>query len=256
MLVVHDALVHQGNAALANDLPMEAARELLGGDAVLRVPVTGSVYGVLMNDPAALTALGEASSQPPYKAPPKAPVLYLKPRNTLIGHGAPIPAPAGVEELSMGPSLGIVIGRTACRVKAADAASVIAGYVVVNDVCIPHASFYRPSVRLRARDGFCPVGPWVRAASRVGDPDGARVRMWIDGELAMDAIPAFQRPIARLIEDVTDFMTLQAGDVLLAGQAWPCLTARPGQLVEIEIDGVGRLSNRIVQESMLVGEGK
>ncbi|MEO8122735.1 MAG: fumarylacetoacetate hydrolase family protein, partial [Burkholderiales bacterium] len=75
--------------------------------------LSGVVYGTLLNDPAALAALGDAASAPPYKAPPSAPVLYLKPRNTLRGSGALVEVPIDAGEFEIGAALGIVIGRVA-----------------------------------------------------------------------------------------------------------------------------------------------
>ena len=79
----------------------------------------GTVYGTLLNHHDALAALGSAVHEPPYKAPPKAQVLYIKPRNTWAGAGDAIIVPAGVDELEIGATLGLVIGRTACRVSEA-----------------------------------------------------------------------------------------------------------------------------------------
>src|SRR5438445_353252 len=78
--------------------------------------LTGAVYGTLLNHRSALTELGSKAAQPPYDALPRAPVLYIKPRNTLAASGDAVEIPAGVNELEVGPCLGLVIGRTACRV--------------------------------------------------------------------------------------------------------------------------------------------
>ena len=137
--------------------------------------VCGVVYGTLLNHRSALEAFGAAVNAPPYKAPPKAPVLYIKPRNTWIGPGEAVVVPDGVEELEMGATLGLVIGRSACRVHEAAALSFVAGYVIVNDVSVPHASYYRPSLRFKARDTFCPIGPFV-PRERMGSPDAVTSR--------------------------------------------------------------------------------
>jgi 5-oxopent-3-ene-1,2,5-tricarboxylate decarboxylase/2-hydroxyhepta-2,4-diene-1,7-dioate isomerase len=209
--------------------------------------LSGAVYGTLLNHPEALAALGDAVNQAPYKAPPKAPVLYVKPRNTLAAHGDAVGIPTGVEALEIGATLGIVIGRVASRVSAADALEHVAGYTIVDDVSIPHASFYRPSVPLKARDGFCPIGPRVVPRGEVPDPDNLPVRVYIDGNLAQSTSTANMfRPVSRLLADVTEFMTLSPGDVLLLGVAAGAPRARSGQRVAIEIDPIGRLENPIV----------
>lgn len=180
--------------------------------------LSGTVIGVLANDPAMLAAMGDAVNAPPYKAPPRAPILYVKPANTWIAHGAPIPLPAGVPALEMNATLGVVIGTTACRVPEAHALEFVRGYTIVNDVCEPHASFYRPGVRQRCRDGFCAFGPWVVAANAVGSPDALAMRVFVNGQLrGADNTGNLVRGIARLITDVTEFMTLAEGDVLLVG---------------------------------------
>jgi 5-oxopent-3-ene-1,2,5-tricarboxylate decarboxylase/2-hydroxyhepta-2,4-diene-1,7-dioate isomerase len=211
--------------------------------------VSGTLYGVLLNYQGALAALGDAVQKPPYKAPPKAPVLYIKPANTWIGDGAPIPVPADVEALQMGAALGVVIGRTACRVPAGAALDYVAGYTIVNDVSVPHESFYRPSIRLKCRDGFCPIGARIVDRARVPNPDALAVRVFVDGALRQQNTTAHLiRSTAQLIADVTEFMTLSAGDVLLTGVPENAPLARAGQRVAIEIEGVGRLENPLVAE--------
>lgn len=133
--------------------------------------LSGAVYGTLLNHGVALAALGDAMNHAPYKAPPQAPVLYLKPRNTLASAGSPVCVPQEFGELEIGASLGLVIGRTACRVSEAQALAHLAGYVIVADLSVPHGSFYRPSIRLKARDGSCLIGPQVLPCSAVGAPD-------------------------------------------------------------------------------------
>ena len=94
--------------------------------------LSGVVYGTLMNHAPALAALGAAASEAPYKAPPQAPVLYIKPRNTLAVEGAAVEVPVGVPELEVGAALGLVIGQTACRLTRENALAHLAGYTVVN----------------------------------------------------------------------------------------------------------------------------
>jgi len=211
--------------------------------------LSGVVYSALLNDPRQLQALGEAVQQPPYKAPPRAPVLAVRPRNTLAGDGDTIAVPAGHGALRTGAGLGIVIGRGACRVAEADALSVVAGYLVSNDLSLPLASHYRPAVRQMARDGFCPLGAAVPAA-QVADPDALAI------ELALDGRPVWQahtggrvRGVAALLSAVSGFMTLQPGDVLLLGISADAPLARAGQAMAVTIAGVGTLHNTLVAEA-------
>jgi 5-oxopent-3-ene-1,2,5-tricarboxylate decarboxylase / 2-hydroxyhepta-2,4-diene-1,7-dioate isomerase len=210
--------------------------------------LSGVVCGVLLNHAPALAALGERAAQPPYKAAPHAPVLQVKPRNTLAANGAPVTVPAGVEQLEIGATLGIVIGQTACRVDVAQALAVVAGYTVINDLCVPHDSHYRPAVRQRARDGYCLIGPVV-AAGHIADPDALAVRIEVDGQLAQATdTGARVRGVARLLADVSDFMTLHPGDVLMLGASHGAPLVRAGQRVTLTIDGVGTLSHPVIAE--------
>ncbi|HEX6721040.1 MAG TPA: fumarylacetoacetate hydrolase family protein [Burkholderiaceae bacterium] len=207
--------------------------------------MSGTVYGVLLNHAPALAALGDAVHAAPYKAPPKAPVLYVKPRNTLAASRSASELPAGAGALQIGANLGIVIGRTACRVSQASALSHVAGYVIVNDLSVPHESFYRPSVRFKALDGSCVIGTPV-ARERIADPDALAVRTFVDGELVQRTDTAQRiRPVAHLLSDITDFMTLAPGDVVLLGTSHGAPTARAGQRIAIEIDGLGRMEHTL-----------
>jgi 5-oxopent-3-ene-1,2,5-tricarboxylate decarboxylase/2-hydroxyhepta-2,4-diene-1,7-dioate isomerase len=212
-------------------------------------PTRGTVFGTLLNYRGALAALGTAVDAALYEAPPRAPVLYIKPANTWAAFGAQVALPPAVAAVEIGAALGIVIGATAHRVAEGEALDCVAGYTIVNDICEPHASFHRPALRERCRDGFCPIGPWVIAQHEVARPDALRVRVLVNGKLAAENTTAnLIRPVARLIADVTEFMTLSAGDVLLAGVPESPPHARAGDRVRIEIEGVGALENALIAE--------
>ena len=209
--------------------------------------LSGAVYGALLNHRSALEVLGDAVNRPPYNAAPAAPVLYIKPRNTLAPSGGVVTIPAGTPELEVGACLGLVIGRTACKVAESRALDYVAGYLIVADVSIPHGSYHRPSIRFKARDGFCPLGPAVTARAAVANPDALTIRTHLDGALVQTASTAdLIRPAARLLTDVTEFMTLAPGDVLALGAAWPAPRVRSGQTAMIEIDGLSGLTTRFM----------
>lgn len=190
----------------------------------------------------------------PYKTPPKEPVLYIKPENTLAGHGAGVMAPEGVTELEMGASLGVVIGKTATQVKECEAMEYIKGYTVVNDVTIPHEHFYRPAVKEKCRDGFCPIGPWIVDRRDIADPDALNIRVYINGMLKQENnTKNLIRSVEKLIEDVTGFMTLYAGDTLLVGVPENAPLAKNNDSVEVEIESVGVLENTIKNENRSSG---
>lgn len=211
--------------------------------------LSGTVLGPLLNDPAALAALGDAAHAAPYKAPPRAPVLYFKPRNTLAGAGSVVEVPAEAGEFEIGASLAMVIARSACRVRAADALSYVAGWTLVADLSLPHASFYRPAAPCKARDRSCLVGPCVVPRAALLDPATATLQVSIDGRLEHELhCHAMQRPAARLLEDITEFMTLQRGDLLMLGVGAGAPRARAGQRFAVECAAVGRLEGELVPQ--------
>lgn len=210
--------------------------------------LSGAVYGVLMNHRAALASLGDAVHRPPYKAPPKSVVLYIKPRNSLLAPGDAVRVDDAVGQLEVGAALGIVIGRTACAVGEGDAVACIAGYVIVVDFSVPHDSYFRPAIRCKARDASCAIGPRVVARASIPDPDALGVRVRVDGRLVHEAGTGDTlRPVARLVADVSDFMTLAPGDVLMAGVAPGAPRVGAGAHVAIEIDGLGRLETHVLR---------
>jgi 5-oxopent-3-ene-1,2,5-tricarboxylate decarboxylase/2-hydroxyhepta-2,4-diene-1,7-dioate isomerase len=199
---------------------------------------------MLLSHRAAYEALKPVMNQPPYGGAPKAPVLFIKPRNTLARDRDAVVVPADIAELEAGACLGLVIGQTACNVPSERALDVIGGYVIVNDVSVPHADYYRPAIRLKCRDGFCPLGPQVTPSASVRNPDALNVRVFIDGRMASSASTRdLVHPIAQILSDVTEFMTLSPGDVLAVGVGFPAPRVRAGQRVRIEIDEVGALEN-------------
>lgn len=221
-------------------------------EVLLDTPVKGTIFGTALNYKGALEQLGDAVNEKPYQAPPVAPILYIKPANTYNRNGGLIPMPEGITELEVGACLGLVIGKQATRVSEAEAFEFIAGYTIVNDVSVPHASVYRPAVQHKSRDGFCPVGPWIVDRDEVENPGQLAVRVFINEELRQENTTAnLIRPIAKLLADVTDFMTLSAGDVLLVGIPEQAPRVQVGDSVRIEIEGVGSLENDVVEESVV-----
>jgi 5-oxopent-3-ene-1,2,5-tricarboxylate decarboxylase/2-hydroxyhepta-2,4-diene-1,7-dioate isomerase len=215
----------------------------------LEPPVGGCVYGVILNVRRQIETLGAALSAPPYAAPPRAPVLYIKPPNTYLPGGGEVPVPPDVEALEMGASLAVVIGRTAARIAEAQALDHVAGYAPAIDVCLPHASLHRPAIRQRCRDRFLPIGAAAPKAA-VAALNQLEVKVRVNGrEHAGFSTAELMRPIPRLIADVTEFMTLFAGDVLLVGLPPDAPRARVGDDVEAVIDKVGSVGCRLVPEA-------
>ncbi|MBU9689713.1 fumarylacetoacetate hydrolase family protein [Burkholderia multivorans] len=210
----------------------------------------GTVYGALLNERAALAALGDAVHAAPYGRPPQAPVLYIKPANTHASDGAAVVVPAGVEALEIGASVAVVFARRATRVPAARALDYVHGFTLASDVSVPHPDYYRPAVRFKCRDGFCPLGPAVVPAAALADVDAIALSVRIDGEVvARTSTATLIRPVRELIADISAFMSFDAGDVLLLGVAGGAPHARAGSTVEIAADGIGTLRHTLVAEA-------
>jgi 5-oxopent-3-ene-1,2,5-tricarboxylate decarboxylase/2-hydroxyhepta-2,4-diene-1,7-dioate isomerase len=208
--------------------------------------LSGTVYSTLLNHRRSLASLGDAVSAPPYRGAPKSVVLAVKPRHALLPPGGDLVVDDDRQELEIGATLGIVIGTTACAVAEADALGHVAGYLVACDCTLPRTSHYRPQIRAMARDASCVFGAEVVARQRAGDPDSMSIRVFVDGALARSTSTADHvRSAARLIADVSDFMTLRPGDVVLAGSAPDGPRVGPGAAIAIEIEGVGRLETRV-----------
>ncbi|KWF62262.1 2-hydroxyhepta-2,4-diene-1,7-dioate isomerase [Burkholderia multivorans] len=209
----------------------------------------GTVYGALLNERAALAALGDAVHAAPYGRPPQAPVLYIKPANTHAPDGAAVVVPAGVEALEIGASVAVVFARRATRVPAARALDYVHGFTLASDVSVPHPDYYRPAVRFKCRDGFCPLGPAIVPVSALADVDAIALSVRIDGEVvARTSTATLIRPVRELIADISAFMSFDAGDVLLLGVAGGAPHARVGSTIEIAADGIGTLRHTLVAE--------
>jgi len=208
----------------------------------------GTLFGVALNDQDLLDSLLPTFHQPPYKQPPTQPVLFIKTPNTRNHHGGAVARPAG-ERLQAGPALGVVMGQAASRVSARDALSYVAGYTIVNEFSLPEDSYYRPAVKAKCRDGFCALGPDVVPAAVLSDPQALDIRLYVNGQLRQQGSTAKHvRSVAQLIAQLSAFMTLKAGDVLITGTPPGRVDVQPGDEVAVEIDGLGRLVNTVVEE--------
>jgi 5-oxopent-3-ene-1,2,5-tricarboxylate decarboxylase / 2-hydroxyhepta-2,4-diene-1,7-dioate isomerase len=200
----------------------------------------GTVYGTLMNFQGELDALGTQMNEPPYKAPPNAPVLYVKPANTWTENGGAIPIPARVPEVEIGATIAMVM----------KSAREVAGYVLLNDVSIPHDSFFRPPVKYKCLDGFLGIGDRIRARNEAGDPAVFKLEVRINGELKQTVrFSQLVRSADKLLADVSEFMTLGEGDMLMLGCDVGRPRARVGDRVEISMPALGTLSNSFVAEA-------
>ncbi|UXV17816.1 fumarylacetoacetate hydrolase family protein [Pseudomonas fluorescens] len=210
---------------------------------------SGTLFGVALNYQGLLDQHLAAFQQAPYQQPPSKPVLFIKTPNTRNEHDGVVVFPQG-ERLQPGPALGVVIGQRTSRVSLENAMAHVAGYVVVNEFSLPEDSYYRPAVKAKCRDGFCAFGPdWV-ARDQVTNPNQLSLRLFVNGELRQQNSTAnWVRDIAQLIAEISEFMTLHPGDVLITGTPEGRVDVQPGDRVEVEISGVGRLANTVQAEA-------
>lgn len=182
---------------------------------------------------------------------PPEPALFFKPLSSLVGHKARVIAPAGVKYLHYEVELVVVIGRRCRRVKAERASDVIAGYTIGNDVTVRDFvyDFYRPPVRAKGYDTFGPVGPFLVTPDEIPDPANLELRAYVNGELRQRGNTSHLiRPIPELIEFITMIMTLEPGDMIWTGTPKGISHIFPGDLMQLEIDGLGRLENQVISE--------
>ena len=203
----------------------------------------GTVYGTLLNFRAEWAAMRDQMDQTPYKAPPKAPVLYIKPANTWSVNGATIPVPARVPEVEVGATIAMVMAE----------GGAVVGYVLMNDLSVPHTSFFRPPVKFKCLDGFLGVGSELLTTAEAADASGFRLEVRINGALVQSLdFSQLVRPAPQLLADVGEFMTLRSGDVLMLGCDVLPDGRRPlakvGDRIDISAPGLGTLTNTLMVE--------
>lgn len=183
-------------------------------------------------------------------APPQYPSYFLKPASSVSAHEADVARPRGCRFLNYEGEIAIVIGRRCRGVPRAEALDFVAGYTVANDFGVhDFRHIDRGSMlRVKGQDGFCPLGPAIVDAADV-DPAALVVRTFVNGELvqegdtAGDLLFGFDYQIA----DVSRLITLEPGDVLLTGTPANSRPVEPGDVVEVEVEGIGKLRNPIVE---------
>jgi 2-keto-4-pentenoate hydratase/2-oxohepta-3-ene-1,7-dioic acid hydratase in catechol pathway len=176
---------------------------------------------------------------------PAAPRIFLKPTTALCGPGDPIRIPAGVGRVDHEAELGVVIGEECSAVPIQAALDVVAGYTCINDVTA--RAFQKVDGifgRAKGFDTFCPMGPAVVPGL---DPSDLRVACRVNGATRQDGRTSdLIFPVPVLIHFVSSIMTLLPGDVIATGTPMGVGPLEPGDVVEIEVEGVGVLSNPVV----------
>jgi len=179
---------------------------------------------------------------------PTVPKVFLKPPSSIVGPGESIQIPPGTDRVDHEAELGVVIGTRMSRVRAENALAFVQGYTAVNDVTA--RDFQRTDgvfTRAKGFDTFCPVGP--RVVSDL-DPSDLRVRCWVDGVLRQDGRTSdmiFDVPT--ILSFVSHIMVLEPGDLISTGTPMGVGPILPGQIVSVEVEGIGKLDNPVVARS-------
>jgi 5-oxopent-3-ene-1,2,5-tricarboxylate decarboxylase / 2-hydroxyhepta-2,4-diene-1,7-dioate isomerase len=190
---------------------------------------------------------------------PPQPSYFLKPPTTLNGHRGVLRRPAGAQFLNYEGELAVVIGREMHGVPESEALDYVAGYAPANDVGLHdfrHAD--RGSMlRVKGQDGFLPIGPALTPADQF-DPTDFTLRTYLNGAVVQQAHSSdLLFGVAYQLADLCRLITLVPGDVVLTGTPANSRPMEPGDVVEVEIDGLGRLTNRVVDWDVdLTGAGE
>ena len=241
---LHDATAH------AAGLRLEDGR-VLAEDAVVWLPPfeVGSVIALGLNYADHVKELAKELTV----SSKDEPLAFLKSPGALIGHRGQTRRPADAAFMHYECELAVVIGRSAKNVKRLDAMQVVAGYTVANDYAVRDylENYYRPNLRVKNRDTCTVLGPWLVDSADVPDPHALDLRTLVNGRVTQRGNTRdMVNDIPALIEYLSGFMTLNAGDVILTGTPDGVVNVDVGDEVVTEIDGIGRLVNTIVGDAL------
>src|SRR5690554_2826372 len=200
---------------------------------------SGKVIAVHVNYPSRAAERGRTPEQPGY---------FLKPPTSLSASGGTIERPAGCELLAFEGEIALVIGRRTRRVTPDEGWASVSHVTASNDCGVYDLRYADKGSNLRSKggDGFTPIGPAVIAAADV-DPAALRIRTWLNGELVQEDTTAdLLFPFGQLVADLSQLITLEAGDVILTGTPAGASVMQPGDVVEVEVDGNGHSTGRLV----------
>jgi 2-keto-4-pentenoate hydratase/2-oxohepta-3-ene-1,7-dioic acid hydratase in catechol pathway len=213
------------------------------------VPRPGKVLAIGLN----YRDHAEESGQPI----PQRPVVFAKANTCIVGPGDAILMPRVSRAVDWEAELCFVIGKRARYVKAADAAPYIAGYTIGNDVSVRDWQFHSPTWMMgKSFDTHGPFGPWLVTADEVGDPHALDIRTWVNGELRQQSNTRHLiHDCFALVELLSTVCTLEPGDVVATGTPSgvgmlmdPPRLLRAGDVVRVEIERIGAIENRVVDE--------
>ena len=212
-----------------------------------KINTDGNIFGIALNYKCLYEKLQAQFNEKPYVNEPKKPVLFIKTPNTRNSSEKPVVKKKG-EILQAGPSIGVIIGKSTTRVSKSETPAHIAGYVVVNEWSLPEESYYRPAIKAKCQDGFCVVGTPV-AADQVAELNNLALRVFVNGELKQEGTTAnWIRTPEQIIEEISEYMPLNEGDIILTGTPYGRVAVEAGDEVRIEIDQLGSVTNTIQEE--------
>lgn len=175
---------------------------------------------------------------------PQEPIIFLKPPSAVIGCGQKINYPEGVRRLDYEAELAIVIGKTARLVRESEARNYILGFTCLNDVTA--RDLQKRDIqwtRAKSFDTFCPLGPWIETDL---NPADLKIRTYLNGKLKQDSSTAnFIFSVDYIISFISRIMTLFPGDIISTGTPSGVGRMERGDVVEVEIEGIGKLVNRV-----------
>ncbi len=203
----------------------------------------GKVMGVALNYADHAEELGLSR--------PEEPALFWKPNSSLLPHKGVVRYPKGAEYMHYEVELAVVVGRPMRRVKAKDALDYVLGYTIANDLVVRDyvSNTFRPPIRAKGRDTFGPLGPFL-VVDEVEDPQNLWLRAYVNGELRQEGHTSrMLYSVAELLEYISEFMTLEPYDVLLTGTPKGISRVLPGDVMRLEIQGLGALENPIEEEA-------
>lgn len=175
---------------------------------------------------------------------PSEPLIFLKPVSAIIGPGEPIERPAGYERVDHEGELVIVIGKRASKISAEEAADYVLGYTCANDVTVRDLQQSGPWLRAKGMDTFLPIGPRIVTDF---DPSDVAIDVRVNSELRQQGRTSqFIFSIAEVLAFISKDITLEPYDLVLTGTPAGVGNLSPGDLVEVEIEGIGVLSNPVV----------
>jgi len=203
----------------------------------------GKIIGLALNYREHADELGLQSGEQP--------IIFLKPDNTLTGHMEPVFYPAGSRFVHYEGELAVVIGKKARQVNSSSAMQAVGGYTVANDLTVRDyiTNTFRPPIRAKGFDTFCPLGPWLVTTDEIQDPGELHLETRLNGRRVQEGDTSmFIHKIPEIIEFLSSFMTLYPGDVILTGTPRGIEAVRPGDVMDIEVEKVGLLSNTVAEE--------